>query len=327
MVSARTGEPIDCGPGREAISAVDPSAPLAAPRQPGPRRMTMAQICAEQGRSDHRFVNARTGQPITCAMPGTSAPVAGPAPQPMGLQVAQSLPQAPYSNPLDWAPGSARLRDGARSPSVQAAPQPTGNVVVDGLNAPVVRSLNPLDHAPGTASLANTSAGQVQTTRARNSWTFGAPAPYSNPANAQQAITPAPPEGYETAWNDGRLNPNRGLPNRVRYATQPSAAPQPQVSTRSAPQTSRQPAPEPTQREAISGQLYVQVGTFASRDAAQGVAQGLRARGLPMRIGVYERGGTRYRIVLAGPFASNGEVRNALNTARGAGYADAFARR
>jgi|GEM_PF-5416721 hypothetical protein len=46
-----------------------------------------------------------------------------------------------------------------------------------------------------------------------------------------------------------------------------------------------------------------------------------------MRIGVYDRSGTQYRIVLAGPFTSNGQVQNALNKARGAGFADAFARR
>jgi cell division protein FtsN len=329
MVSARTGEPIDCGPGRAALAAADPAAPLATPTEAGPRRLTMAELCAEQASTDRKFVDARTGQPITCTLPAAPVVTNGsrPVQQPLGLQVALSLPQAPYSNPLDWAPGSARLRDGAQAPSVQAAPQPTGNVIVDGLNAPVVRSLNPLDHAPGTASLANISQGQVQTTRARNSWTFGRPAPYSNPANAPQRITPTPPEGFESAWDDGRLNPSRGLPNRGRYATQPSAVPQQQVSSRNAPQASRQPASEPSRTEAISGQLYVQVGTFASRDAAQSAAQGLRARGLPMRIGVYDRSGTQYRIVLAGPFTSNVQVQNALNKARGAGLADAFARR
>ena len=67
--------------------------------------------------------------------------------------------------------------------------------------------------------------------------------------------------------------------------------------------------------------------TFTSRAAAQEVARGLADRGLPMKIGVYTRGGTDYRMVLAGPFASTDGLRHALATARGAGYPGAKTRR
>jgi len=93
------------------------------------------------------------------------------------------------------------------------------------------------------------------------------------------------------------------------------------VSTRTAPQAATAP------REQIAGIRYVQVGTFANRDHAQSVAQSLRARGLPMRVGVYNNGGQEMRMVLAGPFNTDNQLQNALGTARGMGFSDAFARR
>ena len=115
------------------------------------------------------------------------------------------------------------------------------------------------------------------------------PAPYSNPTTAYALPTPTVPDGFEHVWDDGRLNPNRGIPNTVRYATQPTVTPeatQPRVTTRAVA-----PAPARVQRpaEQISGHRYVQVGTFGTRDQAQAVAQALRSRGLPMRIGVYNQ--------------------------------------
>jgi len=295
LVSARTGDPVDCGPAPRSLATADPGAlgnrPDVPPRRAGPRRMTMAELCVEQARSDRRFVNARTGRPVSCTMPGATT---DPRPQPRGLRIALSVPAAPYANPLDRAPGST-----ARGP--RATGSRTG---------PAAYS-NPLDSAPGS-----TGAGQPQVTRADTGWLLGAPAPYSNPVGARQDITPDPPEGYETAWNDGRLNPDRGVPSRVRYATRSAA-----------PEANPAPAPQPSGGDALSGHRYVQVTTLTSRAAAQDVARGLRDRGLPMRIGVYTRDGTEYRMVLAGPFTSDSGLRHALSTARGAGYQGAFTRR
>ena len=91
--------------------------------------------------------------------------------------------------------------------------------------------------------------------------------------------------------------------------------------------TTRAVAPQPQRAEQISGHRYVQVGTFASRDQAQTIAQSLRNRGLPMRIGVFDQNGQQMRIVLAGPFSSDSQLQNALGAARGAGYSGAFTRR
>lgn len=388
MISARTGAPINCGSVPQQVAAPAPSAAPAAQ----PLRMTRAEACAHMAATGQRLMNAATRQPIACAPSAGGTQIAS-AQVPTGnnawdrIRADLRAPQTPYSNPLDYPPGSARVRgtvvasntgyrnplDGA--PGGYATPNRTlaqGGTVVPGLgtvntptasvpgmgtvNTPTARAQGLSYGVPGQTASAGcmgyddgtgdmrcgpqwqpvaTSGGQqVVTQRAQSGNGLGQlfgqqPPPYSNPTYARQNIESNPPEGYQMAWSDGRLNPNRGLPRTaqypvVSYATQPTVATaeQPRVSTRAAPQTTRQ---QPSV-EAISGQRYVQVGTFSTRDNAQAVAQQLRARGLPMRIGVYERNGQQYRIVLAGPFQSANQLQRALSTARGAGYSDAFAR-
>ena len=115
------------------------------------------------------------------------------------------------------------------------------------------------------------------------------------------------PTGYTRVWNDGRLNTQRGIRTgpqvqspsgyntTVRYATTPTtqrtqtAVEQPRVSTRVAPQ--------PQRSEQLSGHRYVQVGTYGTRNEAQSIAQSLRARGLPMRVGVFTQNGRKLLII------------------------------
>ena len=134
---------------------------------------------------------------------------------------------------------------------------------------------------------------------------------------------PRVPAGFERVWSDGRINPQRGLPTAsaprtIQHATQPlpQAAPQETVTVA-----------QPPQAEQLSGHRYVQVGTYGTRDQAQSIAQTLRSQGLPMRVGLYNQQGREMRIVLAGPFANDRQLQTALNTARGAGFANAFTRR
>ncbi|MBA84007.1 MAG: sporulation protein [Rhodobacteraceae bacterium] len=89
------------------------------------------------------------------------------------------------------------------------------------------------------------------------------------------------------------------------------------VSTRSAPVHT---APKAT------GRKYVQVGTFGVPANAQRTAAQLQRAGLPVRMGRYSKGGKQYQIVMAGPFASGAQLNAALNTARRAGFRDAFVR-
>jgi cell division protein FtsN/outer membrane biosynthesis protein TonB len=200
------------------------------------------------------------------------------------------------------------------------------------------------------------------------------------------------PEGYEPAWEDGRLNPRRAeqtlngrermllvwtnttprrlidrasgedvtaqhprlfypftdiatqnaylsakddlevgvaSDGRVRLVQKPDA--QARVTTRSAPaepvakraQPSRQAAATP---RAAASHRFVQVGTFGVPANAQRTAARLQSMGLPVRLSPMTRGGKSYQIVLAGPFATETQLRGALVTARRAGFADAFPR-
>ena len=351
FISQRTGQPIDCGnaPAPQ-VAAVAPRAIEQAPTTQ--TRLTRAQACADMSASGRQYISARTGLPVQCsqqAAPTTQGTFAR-------LQADLSLPQRPYSNPLDAAPGST------------FAPAPAQGRIASNR----IPYSNPLDSAPGSTFTPNmntrdvslcsfatsvgineycgpnaatptayASSGQV-VSRSRNSVStqgFVAnilnqyPPPYSNPTNSYALSAPTP-DGYARVWNDGRLNTQRGIPagsytqsptsNRVQYATAPrvpqAAAQQPRATTPAA-------APQPQRREQISGHRYVQVGTFETRNQAQSIAQSLRSRGLPMRIGVFNQNGREMRIVLAGPFGSDSQLQSALGTARGAGFSGAFTRR
>ena len=309
FISSRTGQPIDCGgaaPARSQIAQVTSPSPMTVPQPSRPRGLSRAQACADMATTGRQYVSTTTGLPIRCSPQSTSA-IAGvqTAPAPTAttrvpamasVRAALTAPRQPYSNPLDSAPGSTFT---GGSVSIARSPVPYSN---------------PLDRAPGSTA----QSGQSGIDQLPNPGT----APYSNPIYAQ--AEPETPQGYAQVWDDDRLNPNRGLPVQptVRYAAQPlpQAVTEPRVSTRVAPQPTR-PA------EQISGHRYVQVGSFAARDQAQAVAQSLRSRGLPMRIGVYHQNGREMRIVLAGPFANDNQLQGALGTARRAGFGGAFTRR
>ena len=142
---------------------------------------------------------------------------------------------------------------------------------------------------------------------------------------------PKPPAGYELAWTDDRLNPLRGvgtaegqaqqdrlwtrdIPARL-VADQPKArlAQQVTVSTMSAP-------------DAATDASFVQVGTFGQPANADGVRARLSALGLPVSTATITRSGKMLQVVYAGPFGSASAARNALTTARNAGFGDAVLR-
>jgi cell division protein FtsN len=153
---------------------------------------------------------------------------------------------------------------------------------------------------------------------------------------------PPTPEGYEPAWDDGRLNPNRGK------QTVEGVIDQDEIWTRTVPSELREDskvqrkrlviverptvaAAEP-RREAVrasskaAGGRYVQVGTFGVPANADGAAARLSSLGLPVARSRVQKGGRTLQIVLAGPFASQGEVQAALSAARRAGFGDAIVR-
>lgn len=175
-----------------------------------------------------------------------------------------------------------------------------------------------------------------------------APAPVTV-VTVAPAAPPAPvavplhiPAGYQAAWKDGRLNPLRAkgtaageaqmysiwshrapmrlLPGATTVILPDSAAavaaPAPHLST----SNSRAAAPA-----AVAGR-YVQVGSFAAPGNARGAASRLLALGLPVATAAGRIGGRPVEVVLAGPFDDPQALGAALSVARGAGFADAFAR-
>jgi SPOR domain len=156
-----------------------------------------------------------------------------------------------------------------------------------------------------------------------------------------QAPAPAPapvvvPKGYKLAWDDDRLNPNRG------QGTARGQAQQDQVWTRDvpavlvteAPVTQRTRVTVSTKSDATAAvpqaqagvKLYVQVGTFGVPENAAGAKARLAGLGLPTAKGKINQGGKALQIVYAGPFTSQSAATAALRAARGAGFGDAFIR-
>jgi hypothetical protein len=98
-----------------------------------------------------------------------------------------------------------------------------------------------------------------------------------------------------------------------------SAGDQDQLVTR----LSTRSSPEDGQAPVVAQQKYVRAATVSDRAKAETVAQSLRKRGLPVRLGKVERAGVTYQVVLAGPFAGPAAAEAALAKVRSAGYAGA----
>ena len=157
---------------------------------------------------------------------------------------------------------------------------------------------------------------------------------------------PTPPEGYKLAWDDDRLNPNRGkgtasgwqqqdqvwtrkVPSKL-VADQPQAKRKKVVLVQPGAQvtvsTKGQAPTEPVQKKAPKGGAYIQVGTFGVPSNAEGAAARLKGIGLPVARAKITSGGKPMQVVLAGPFASVADAQSALSMARQAGFGDAFIR-
>lgn len=273
FVSSTTGETIDCG-GAAPVQTASVAAPL---------RMTMAQVCADIRSTGRSFVNAQTGAAVRCGPQTqpltTSAPTrpAGPA-----------APSVPTSTPRTLAaancPATMLFVDGQE---VRCGPQTqpiTTRTTTFDAGAQVTRSTV----SPSTAPL------------------FGPkPIPASNPRGVSQREVLPVPKGYTRVWNDGRHNPNRGLPQATSIVAPALAA---RVSTRTAP--------------VAAPHQYVQVAAFANAGNANALGQRFMGMGLPVGLANSSRG----KIVVLGPFASANALNRGLTAARGAGFSDAYTR-
>ena len=139
------------------------------------------------------------------------------------------------------------------------------------------------------------------------------------------------PQGYKLAWDDDRLNPNRG-PRTARGQAQ-----QDQIWTRdvpaqliiNAPATPRKTYATSTSSgslKAAGAGYYVQVGTFGEPANAQRSVARLQGLGLPVAKSRISSKGRSMQVVMAGPFRDAGAAQAALSKARRSGFGDAFIR-
>lgn len=262
-----------------------------------PPRLTLAEACAGRTGPLPGYMNAETGQPVSCG--NLPAPVAA----------APVLPQAATLTLAQVCEGRSGLLPGYRTS--------TGGPVICGTPAPVriASAACPPGVVGGVAyrcggagidplSSSTLSLGGIA--RALDSSRTMTRAPLSNPAVA--VATLAPPPGYVPVWDDGRINPARGLNQ---------AAPA---------QMNRAPAPATVTATPATGHRFVQVGTFGESANASRAVAALQALGLPAATQNITRNGRMLTVVAAGPFADSGALQAALQAARAAGYADAFPR-
>lgn len=296
-------------------------------------------------------VMAKPSQPTVVApAPVMAAPKLAVAPVAVPRQPAPYVdvaPQAGYEVAAASGPGQGQIGCYASAPVAERVKTRNGGTAVvctrgDGTmtgwrppiyprNAGVGAALS--DPVVAQAGVRQTGVGQTETYRAA--------------ATASQDSVPTPPAGYKLAWDDDRLNPNRGKGTAQGWADQdqvwsrevPSGlvGDRPvvvrkkkgvalQPAARVTVSTKGQAATAPVTKPVAKGGAYIQVGTFGVASNADGAAARLQGMGLPVARSKITSGGKPMQIVLAGPFGSAADAAAALSMARKAGFGDAFLR-
>jgi hypothetical protein len=285
---ARTGQPVDCGG----------TAPAATP---APASLTLADACARQAATGTRLIDSATGQPIACATTVATAPTAA---EPRHLTLAAACAEQAARGVILT---NATTGQPIACPGTTVATRPASAATVTTVAATVAQQqrIDPLSAATISGHRPVAATGPIR---------VGDPLSAETISGVVTQIHYGPPPGYEHVWTDGRLNPNRGLPEI--QATVPVAAhPTTQnVSSMNAPQL-----------QAVATGGFIQVGTYGDPANAARAEANLRALGLPVAVSTLTRDGRQLQTVAAGPIAA-ADLATALNTARAAGYSDAFIR-
>lgn len=323
-----------CGFAPTRVAAASPTAPRA--NVPNPLDTPVAGL---EARAPAPAVRPA---PVVAAAPAPAPVVRAPTPAARTPVPAANLPTSTSAaiNPLTGRPVAAvaprvPIQTAAPSPRVITAPATTSRVLTRAQACAGLTGIQPNLVSQRTGQPINcggTSNVQIATVARPTVQPPIAPT-QSRPrrsrdqacadmnASGRQYVSAA--TGLPVRCGPQTQSPSGMTGSSVRYAT----APRPQAVQAQTPRVATRTAPQTTQRtEQLSGHRYVQVGTFATRSPAQSVAQSLRARGLPMRIGVFNQNGQEMRMVLAGPFGSDNQLQGALGTARGAGFSGAFTR-
>ena len=340
-VRARTAQPSIAQPNTAQPAPQATSQPTvtqvakAAPKPDVPRRASSGAASACQGRTgvSARYSGRSGGHAVRC-----------------GPQAEDHVTRVPGTQAARRAPAAmAAPRPAAPSPAVVAA-RPSAVPAYDPVTAPatprstsqgVVR-VDPFATRVAPRHVVNQQARTTQGVRVPDGykpvWTDGR----LNTQRAHQTF--AGKAGMDLIWTKtlprrlivtetgsdvsrqypGLIYPYTSYEQQRAAMTAPSSAGA-VISTRS-----RQPAAEPVARPAkpemrdnAEGSSYVQAGVFSSRAQAERAARRLAGAGLPARLGSMTRGGTKYSLVLSGPYADGGAARAALSRVQGAGFGNA----
>ncbi len=323
FVSSTTGETIDCGPA-PAVDIAQAPAPTPSPIETSrvgdsTLRLTSADVCEGKSGLQPGFISAATGETIDCGGAPeaniSSAPVAltSAAPEPLRMTLSEICEAAKvgdrkFVDAATGAPIECPAEVQVARATVPAEPEPAPPVVAAATTCPEIPAgadqtvrCGPQIKRPWTAAGSDGASSRARVAIPGRE----VPVPASNPVQA--AAAPARvPAGFEPVWNDGRHNPQRGIP----AAASAEAVQTTHVSTRSTPISVASPY------------KFIQVGSFGVHSNADNLLARLQAMGLGTASG---RSGA-LKIVAVGPFSSAADMQRALGTVRSMGFPDAFPR-
>lgn len=243
---------------------------------------------------------------------------------------------------VTWVPRVTRSRElvcgyapslGRSATSVQATQKPSAAA-----------------RAPSTVT--TSTVAQPQSTTVVRAAPSPAPAPtvVASSSVQQKAVyqqpkvqrTPRLPKGYKPVWDDGRLNPHRGVrtasgeasmrriwtdtvPRRLVSETgQDGKLVQAHLRFESANGTTTSTKTAPTRKTAAqSGGRYVQIGAFSVSGGADATARKFNKMGYPVASRKISQGGRDLKVLYLGPFSSAADLNAGLNSARSAGFSNA----
>jgi len=302
----------------------------------------MAPAVPATPRAQARAAAAPAGVTAPAAPPAAlqSRPVAAAAP----VAVPMAAPAAPGASSTAGCPSHAPwgryfdLRRGGRtlicSNSLERLDQLQGSAATQAAPSSATASVSPMMAmaqaiAPPVALSPSSSQAQLeaeQTARALRA------------RLAEDEALSKPPPGYKPAWDDGRLNPMRGVRTeageRQMERVWVPGSPMKAQPTELPPSPVLGQMPAMASITAVSGKANggtaqgarVQVGSFADASNAQTVVARIQAMGMPVSLGRGQVRGKSVQVVSAGPFASKAEASAAQAALRGAGFTDSILR-
>lgn len=192
------------------VAAAPTRKPVRTPRKPvGKPMATIASTIARPARVTPRAIVQTPPRPVAVRRTIIAPPVVSPPPPVAVRAPAPKRHQAACQGAS--AISNRYINSGARFP-VRCGPQAISPVygapVVASIRSASPRALSPVSTAQTRTPIAVVENGQVVT---RGVGAFGA-----RPKRVVRFVTPvlavpAPPKGYVKVWDDGRLNPNRGI--------------------------------------------------------------------------------------------------------------------